>query len=132
MRVILFQNRFISVIKEDAKTSTIRDTARCKAGDKLSLRFWSDKPYRSKQVEIRQVICTAVRPVKMEAGRDLALRLYIGCDEVKTKAHKLVIARQEGFTFWEDMQEWFQENKNLIIPGAVYRGEMIEWKPLQS
>jgi hypothetical protein len=131
MRVILFQNRFISLIKEDVKTSTIRNTARCKPGDFLSLRFWSDKPYRSKQVEIRQVICTAVRSIHMQAERDLTISLQIDGQAVASKDHKLVIARHEGFLDWWVMQEWFQTNKGLIVPGQQYRGEMIEWKPVQ-
>lgn len=65
MRVILFQPRFVEMIKDGTKRRTIRQRARCQAGDELSLRTWRGSPYRSKQREICTRRCERVSPIQI-------------------------------------------------------------------
>lgn len=129
MRVILFQHRFIQLIGKGVKTSTIRERARCKPGDTLSLRHWIDKPYRSKQREIDQVLCTHVQGCALWVDGGGFLQMSINGNEIKTDDHRAVIAWQEGFIGWSDLESWFFSQKGLDQRGKEWRGEMIEWKP---
>ena len=52
--------------KEDGKKHTIRASNRFKIGDRVSLRQWSDKPYRSKQIEISEVTIKKVYPIHFD------------------------------------------------------------------
>jgi hypothetical protein len=63
----------------------------------------------------------------MRVRRDLNIDLFIDGDPVVKEWHKLSMAIQEGFLDWKELQEWFQTNKSLVIPAAIYSGQMIEW-----
>jgi len=113
MRGILFHQRFHQLILDGIKTSTIRDTARCKEGDDLSLRRWTDKPYRSKQQVLMDVPCRSVGPITISDDGIERYGLYSEPDAV---------ARGEGFVDWADMLIWFKANKTL-----PYEGWLIQW-----
>jgi len=113
MRVILFQDRFAELVRDGGKVQTIRKAARCKAGDVLSLRRWTGKPYRSKQESLREVVCTAVRPV------------MIYCFGVIVDGERVAgqhMAVKDGFRDWEGMREWFER-----VHGLPFVGWVIEW-----
>lgn len=140
MRVLTFQPQFHDPVRSGQKTSTIRDKARCKPGDELSLRQWIGMPYRTKQkLLIPNQICTAVTTVRMEIskrgnfkfyiipedeGEPLEILLVCGND---VNGHAREIARREGFASWEAMRDWFISAKKIRL-GKPYRGAQIEWK----
>lgn len=139
MRVLTFQPQFHALIRSGQKTSTIRDTARCKPGDELSLRQWQGRPYATKQKQlITNQICTSVTPVRMwvtPAGAFVMAKVVRreGVDYLETLASSegvsveaREIAEREGFPDFDAMKEWFISAKKLR-PFVTYKGDMIEW-----
>lgn len=119
MRVILFQKQFVPKILDGSKHTTIRCKARCKPGDELSLRYWSGKPYRSKQVEFKRVICKSVAPIQVGIGGIVmdSTTMLDGSPDVES------IAKADGFdTFWL-MRCWYQDNHGNL----PFSGELISW-----
>ena len=117
MRVILFQPRFAEMVKAGTKTQTIRCKARCKVGDKLSLRMWTGKPYRSKQETLKEVVCTGVYIVSVELfGYQVNGGEY---DSVSPDE----FAQADGFKDFGEMALWFG-----ITHGLPFSGELITWR----
>jgi uncharacterized protein YqfB (UPF0267 family) len=67
MKIIMFQERFAGLVESGAKTQTIRQRRKVpiQPGDVLSLRKWTGSAYRSKQWEIKKVVCRAIQPVEI-------------------------------------------------------------------
>jgi hypothetical protein len=121
MRVILFQPRFAELVRSGAKTQTIRKTARCAEWDKLSLRRWTGKPYRSKQEVIFDTVCVQVRRVALlnvvGCGFTICLDGY-GLPQDRAEQ----FARSDGFACAEDMADWFTDTH-----GLPFEGDLIQW-----
>lgn len=124
--MIMFQKRFVSKILSGVKRTTIRTRARCGVADDLSLRFWEDKPYRSKHVIIREpVTCLMVIPVRITVHGVALIRglTLTGIDSEERGMEMLTcFAIREGFDSWTDLVEWFQS-----AHGLPYEGELIHW-----
>lgn len=141
MRVLTFQPQFHALIRSGQKTSTIRDTARCKRGDELSLRRWIGKPYKppGQELLIPNQVCAAVTPVRMEISKRGNFKFYIIPEDEgepieilmvcgnDVNGHARDIASREGFESWEAMRDWFISAKKIRL-GNPYRGAQIEWK----
>ena len=116
MRVILFEPRFAELVKSGKKHQTIRKSARCRAGDVLSLRRWSGLPYRSKQVILKQVTCSKVVGVTVDwrgvtfEGSNIRI------------ADEEVLAHADGFQSFIEMADWFAKTHSL-----PFSGEIIYW-----
>lgn len=111
MRVLMFKDRFASLVESGEKTRTIRKHARCKPGDTLSLRQWTGRPYRSKQRVLRTAICRNVVPVLIVPGT--------------SGAAFEDLAKADGFSSFAEMKRWFAE-----VHGLPFEGEMIVWEGL--
>lgn len=116
MRVIMFKERFRDPILSGVKTSTIRKKARCSAGDTLSLRCWTGRPYRSKQETFATRICSGVMPVVIEEGRIVMNGIPVD------KAMRETLAVADGFASFRDMEDFFKETH-----GLPFTGELIRW-----
>jgi hypothetical protein len=139
MRVLTFQPQFHPLIRSGQKTSTIRDKARCKPGDELSLRRWIGKPYKppGQELLIPNQVCTAVTQVRMhihpgnEAFVMSVVQEYDGswpggswvtiADSHQVTERACHIARREGFASFHVMKDWFITNKK-IRPFKPYEG----------
>ena len=137
MRVLTFQPQFHDFVRSGQKTSTIRDKARCKPGDELSLRQWIGMPYRTKQkLLIPNQVCAAVTTVRMEIRQSGAFVLsliheesgtvVILADGEQVKEGACHIARREGFASFNVMKDWFITNKKITAE-RPYQGNQIEW-----
>lgn len=104
------------------KGHTIRAGSRWKAGDIASLRVWSDKPYRSKQIEFAQVEIKKVWSVKITIlNGSIGIKINDGKVSGLTGPR---IARNDGLE-WLDFVNWFN-----IHPKKKYRtfiGQIICW-----
>lgn len=105
---------------EENKYHTIRGGNRWKAGDMVSLRVWSDKPYRSKQIEFAQVEIKRVQwfDIKMLDG---ALTWFID-DKPRAlfdagSCDAEVLAKNDGLSV-EDFVAWFP---------SEFSGQIICW-----
>lgn len=125
MRVILFQPQFANQVEARIKRQTIRQRARCKEGDELSLRKWSDRPYASKQQKLGDSeICKSVHPVTISLasggdGNPDSLQIRVDGQIVQDAD---AFARADGFHSAAIMREWFESTH-----GLPFSGELITW-----
>jgi len=99
------------------KHHTIRAGTRWKVGDMISLRVWSDKPYRSKQIEFAQVEVKKVWPVTIICD-DIFNPVYTGDRLLPT----CQVAKNDGLEC-DDFVKWFMGKKE----GAIFTGQIICW-----
>lgn len=116
-----FINDFELIANERQKHHTIRAGNRFKPGDIVSLRVWSDKPYRSKQIEFAQVEIKKTWTIEI-AIKNGGMTTIINGDE-----HLFVIdelAKNDGLSL-ADFFDLF--NIHPKKKGEVFRGQIICW-----
>jgi hypothetical protein len=127
MPVLMFQSRFARQVAAGTKRRTIRPQRKrpLQVGHRLSLRQWSAKPYRSRQIVLGAAVVSRVSAVTItDCG-------IVGLDEI-TEATLLDLAsldgfaRLDGFTDWPDMRTWFRAHG-----GLPFTGVMIEWAGIE-
>ena len=117
--VRLFQPRFSAMVEDGTKRQTIRPI--CSrlpvAGDLISCRAWTGKPYRSPQRVLR------VSPILN------VYRIKLGLDFVECCGQRVsdldLFAKNDGFQGWADMRSWFIQNHDMV--GSFFRGLLIIW-----
>ena len=121
------ETSFISKTLAREKQTTIRKNHfrwRKIAGDLkeqkgiLSLRYWSDKPYRSKQIEFAQVSEINVRRAFITNDQNRGFEMSIDSD-CQCRGDIAKIAEKEGLSVL-DFMDWFSEEE--------FSGALIELK----
>lgn len=115
---------FAHAVQHGKKLQTVRPTPKRmpKLGDKISLRTWTDKPYRSKQRVLRDAIITGVNEI-------LITECSVEVTKVSDAGVRVVdrdpeaFAKLDGFVSWREMREWFR-----ITHGIPFRGVLISWQ----
>lgn len=112
----------------EIKLTTIRAGNRFKPGDMVSLRVWSEKPYRSKQIEFAQV--EVKRTISVTIHVDEFLSSWVGENTNKPNSWNLLplceVAKNDGLQC-DDFVNWFKihPKKN----GDSFIGQIIIWSP---
>lgn len=116
--VRMFKPQFAPLVEQGTKLQTVRRaTKRMPApGDKISLRAWTGKPYRSKQRILREAIVRDVDEVRITEG---GVRIGI-CDLVMISLE--AFAQNDGFQDWASMRAWFAREHGLPFDGVL-----IQW-----
>jgi len=115
---------FIWAQYEDCKLPkghTIRSGSRWKAGDMASLRVWSDKPYRSKQLEFAQVEVKKVWGIEIVISHtwwSFRINDKFYCGNVEA------IAKNDGLEL-QDFIDWFTIHPKSI--DREFKGQIICW-----
>ena len=111
--VRMFKPQFARLVESGAKCQTVRPTPKRmpKPGDRISLRMWTGKPYRSKQRVLRESVIAAVEPFDLDA-----MRLWRESD-------RDAFARADGFGDWPEMLQWF-----ISTHGYPFKGVVIFWQ----
>ncbi|MGE0605515.1 MAG: ASCH domain-containing protein [Pirellulales bacterium] len=114
---LLFDARFAPLIAAGTKSHTIRPPRKREIlpGDLLSLRAWTDKPYRSAQAELRRAVCTKIGSIR------LSQRDYRGVllQEVEIDGRLLhpdcaeKLATRDGFSTLTEMLDYHREHFGL-------------------
>lgn len=99
------------------KHHTIRVGDRWKSGDMASLRVWSDKPYRSKQVEFAQV------EIKKVWNIEVCEFCFIN-NNIMEHIQVKELAKNDGLLY-TDFVNWF--NIHPKKQGPVFKGQIICW-----
>lgn len=86
------------------KLHTIRAGTRFNPGDMASLRVWSDKPYRSKQIEFAQVEIKQTIPVNI-SFRSGEMKIMI---DGNIYTNRELLAKNDGLEL-PDFYGWFQK-----------------------
>lgn len=105
-----------------SKPHTIRAGSRFKPGDMASLRVWSDKPYRSKQIEFAQVEVKKVWSVEIYAT-EFIFELKVNGVALDKEGQELV-ANNDGLSLI-DFYNWF--NIHPKKKQQVFTGQIICW-----
>jgi len=109
------------------KWHTIRTGNRWKDGDMASLRIWSDKPYRSKQIEFAQVEVKKVWQFNIHAvdGELIWQIPGVGSGAFDAVSASIsIISRRDGLEA-EDFINWFAVHPKKR--GAEFSGQIISW-----
>lgn len=122
---------FVESILEGIKTTTIRGNYdywsnivdEVNAGTSiLSLRFWSDKPYRSKQIEFAKCTKLDAKEVFVTNGVN-GFQMTID-DEYTYYTEQSEIIKNEGFTKDSHFYDWF--------PQTAFSGIMLGFLELEK
>jgi len=111
------------------KLHTIRAGNRFKEGDKVSLRCWYDKPYRSKQTEFAIVTIKKVYDIEIKheivphgdnffRHTEYEMKAYINGKRLDDNQLK-TLAKNDGLSI-EDFKSWFGEDME-------FKGQIICW-----
>lgn len=122
MTTIMFQSRFAGPLQAGTKRQTIRPPRKrpIKVGERLSLRRWQGKAYRSSQVKIIDAECTGVFDILI-----CATGIRIGTGEFRTDVAWLdEFARGDGFSGWGEMRTFFASRFGYGLP---FEGTLIEF-----
>lgn len=124
MTTIMFQHRFADRVGGGTKLQTIRPPRKrlIVAGERLSLRKWADKAYRSPQIVLREASCISCEPVWIgydtHAGNSIFMRTrYLTAIESER------FAKADGFESFQEMFEWFSQTHGMSFHGILIRWE---------
>lgn len=124
MTVLLFQKCFVAPIQAGTKRQTIRPPRKrpIPIGAALSLRYWSEKPYRSPQIEFATTVCAITLCVRIEREFISLSRCGVPWQGVRDLN---AFARGDGFESWEEMREYFTSRFGYGLPfdGVLYGWE---------
>ena len=125
--VLMCQDQFAPKITAGTKLHTIRGKRKrvIRAGDKLSLRRWTGKAYRSKQEILKEVTCTRVRKIrifKKKGSHHIAIE-----KQTLTWEQTMDLALFDGFGALDLFYEFFERTH-----GLPFRGILIEWAPVTA
>ena len=140
--VVMFQNRFVPRVISGEKHHAIRGLRKgdrqIKAGDELSLRYWSGLPYRSKQVLMHDVVCCKSSEIILTDGDDVEADVglpqgnvmihdnsdpHVNIEGVRLDDEQAeTLAHQDGFGSFAEMLDWHRN-----ASGLPKVGRLIEW-----
>ena len=111
----MFKPQFAALVESGAKQQTVRPTPKRlpKAGDRISLRMWTGKPYRSKQRILRDAMISEVASCEIYSSD-----VYVG--GYPQPRDEFAVA--DGFANYEELCKWFQS-----VHGLPFSGILIKW-----
>jgi hypothetical protein len=108
-----FQKRFAGDIRSTVKKQTIRARQRCKPGDRLQLYTGQRTKYCEK---LGDAVCSFVCPVEVTEAE-----IIIGDSEIYSKKEEVDhLAREDGFSDFEEMKTFFRQGAPLPYRGFVH------------
>jgi len=122
--VFTFKPRFIPLVADGRKAQTFRTRKHPPSpGDPLSLRYWTGRPYGSKQAIIREAECLRVVPCILTLG---AITLADGELDLRSAAQ---FAEADGFTDLAEFFAFFEHEHGLGRRVPSITGQVTYWKP---
>lgn len=114
MTVLTIRTEFHSRVLDGSKDRTLRAPRKrpIKVGDKLSLRFWTGRPYASKQAVLREVVCAQVATVMLYANGPCNIFISVAGEPVPWQEVN-AWARSDGFDSGKAMRAWFEREHGL-------------------
>ena len=114
LHVRMFKPQFALLVEAGAKRQTVRPTPQRMpmVGDKISLRTWTGKPYRSKQRVLREATISEVAMVDITETGIAVNSVAVPCDD---------FARADGFMDFFDLRDWFKATHGLPFEGVVIK-----------
>jgi len=127
--VKMFKAQFALLVKSGAKLQTVRPTPKRmpKVGQRISLRQWIGKPYRSKQRVLRESVITDVQTIWFDGCTIRLDGKNIAEDFFPTTAEE-AFARADGFENLNAMADWFRATHRSL----PFQGIVIKWSPTKT
>jgi hypothetical protein len=121
--VRMFKPQFAALVESGEKCQTVRPTPKRmpKKGDRISLRAWTGKPYRSKQRILRESVVGKVATIRMNyAVVDGMTWWEVQIDGQHIDSLEVTkFAQADGFADFTEMAEWFIAQHGLPFEGIV-------------
>jgi hypothetical protein len=114
-----------NIHQHQPKHHTIRAGSRWKVGDMISLRVWSDKPYRSKQIEFAQVEVKKVWSIEINVIQTSPVIIIEG-KRLTYEAGK-ELASNDGLSL-TDFIGWFSIHPKK--KSQLFTGQIICWSEI--
>lgn len=123
MTTLMFQPRFVEPIQSGRKRQTIRPPRKrpIKIGERLSLRVWKSKAYRSPQIEFATGKAVATLPIEITED---GIRFGIG-ELIKERRRLDAFAVSDGFECWPHMRDFLRSRFDYGLP---FTGVLIQWE----
>ena len=119
----MFKPQFAPLVEAGRKLQTVRPTPKRmpKPGDKISLRAWTGKPYRSKQRVLMDTTITRVASFRMDYDDRNGMAWWeFEVDGTPMDSVEAVqFAKSDGFASVPEMAEWFRSTHGLPFEGIV-------------
>jgi|SRR6185503_4312760 len=118
----MFKPQFAPLVESGAKRQTVRPIPMRmpKAGERISLREWTGKPYRSKQRVLRDCKISVVERINFcDTGRELLVGIG---NKSLTPEDLNAFAKADGFRDAIEMFDWFEATH-----GLPFEGILIKW-----
>lgn len=114
--VRMFKPQFAPLVESGKKCQTVRPWPKRlpKVGDRISLRAWIGKPYRSKQRVLREATIKTVASCEITQTS-----IRVGPFDEQLGA----FAVADGFSGWDEMRQWFEQQH-----GLPFRGVLLVWQ----
>ena len=121
----------IQAIETQPKHHTVRAGKHLKVGDTVSLRVWSDKPYRSKQIiiapdqEIKKLWDIEIKKVPLRSNKSKGMYVVFIDGKAQTNEKEFMkLVANDGLSF-EDFCDWFELNNEK--KEIHFEGQIICW-----
>lgn len=113
----MFKPQFAPAVEAGTKLQTVRPTPKRRPapGDAISLRAWTDKPYRSKQRILGTGTIEQVFDIEIYGDSIHITGRRLSSLERET------FANADGFATFADMAEWFRATHDLPFVGILIR-----------
>jgi hypothetical protein len=118
-------SRFSAAVRAGRKTTTMREKA-WPVGVPILLYNWSEKPYRSTQLEVAVVVVEWVDEV--DIWRDPDGKMSYGWQRRSTSGGRCLWER-EGFESQTDMDMWFRP---LAKPGVTLKRKLMGFRLVEE
>jgi len=133
----MFKPQFAGLVERGEKLQTVRPMPKRmpKTGDRISLRAWSDKPYRSKQKLLAEGIITHVDRIEITNDGVTLLPETNMAATLRVQVPRGSFAVADGFSCWEEMRQWFEHQHGLPFSGVLIRwtnSELATGHPVSS
>lgn len=119
MAVLMFMAKLAPKVRDGSKRHTVRPERKrpIKLGDRLSLRRWQGKAYRSKQVKLRAAVCTKVEPLRLTRKKLLS----IGGKRLNATEAE-AFAKADGLESFLEFAQFLEQ-----AHGLPFKGQVIHW-----
>lgn len=123
MPALNFQERFAPSVESGEKRQTIRKHRKRPfvVGDTLIFYTGQRTPRCRKLADAVAVsaVDIEIRPHEVEVDNGGWLETFVAPDDLDT------FARADGFTDWEEMVSWFEQNHGLPFNGQLIRWQLV-------
>lgn len=119
--VRVFKPQFAPLVESGVKCQTVRPIPKRmpQPGDRISLRMWSGKPYRSKQRHLRESVIVKVEAISLcDTGRGMLADIG---NHTLTDEELNAFAAADGFNNAIEMFNWFDATHGLPFTGVVIK-----------